>query len=376
MTEVTWMWFGRQAQINGDYRTAVTNAEADKIEGYTATGPSQMHATSLDGTLRNIRTGNGDTQGFATTYNRHSDGFSTFDYVSPATGEAAKAAITGFLSVKYELTLPDGTPWQGNGVLIQMHNGDMFFRPAKTEMENWEGVPEIKSVSILEADPLPPTTYVAPVSFSRGIFDVQVVCFASGTLILTPAGQVPIDDLEEGDLVQTKDNGPQPIRWHGSRSVSHAEILAYPKLKPIRISAGALGKDNPDTDLIVSRQHRILVRSAIAQRMFDTDELLVAAIQLTTMPGIHEIEPDEAVTYHHLLLDAHQIIYANGAEAESLYNGPQALKVMGKDAVEEITFLWPDILSEDANGPARPFARGKKLQQMLSRHIANGRPLT
>jgi len=376
MAEVAWMWFGREPQINSDYRTAVTDADANRIEGYSRTGPNQMQAVSLDGTLRNIQTNEGNSQAFATTYNNHANGYSIFDYVSPATGSATKAAITGFMSVRYELTLPDGTPWQGNGVLIQMHNGDMFFRPARTEMQNWEVVPEIKSIRIIDATPLPATTFVAPVSFSRNIFDLQVVCFCSGTLISTPRGQIPIEDLAEGDLVNTQDRGPQPIRWHGRRHIPTSEMVAYPKLRPIRLSAGSLGEGCPSSDLMVSRQHRILVRSKIAQRMFGTMELLVPAIMLTELPGIEQMETDDAVTYHHLLFDQHEVITANGAESESLFNGPQAMETIGPQAVEEINHLWPDILGNGHGFGARPFHRGHKVRQMLSRHVANSQPVT
>lgn len=376
MAEVAWMWFGREPQINSDYRTAMSDADANRIEGYSRTGPNQMQAVSLDGTLRNIKTAEGSSQAFATTYNNHANGYSIFDYVSPATGSATKAAITGFMAVKYELTLPDGTPWQGNGVLIQMHNGDMFFRPEKTEVKNWEVVPEIKSIQIIDATPLPATTFVAPVSFSRNIFDVQVVCFCSGTLISTPRGQIPIEDLAEGDLVNTQDRGPQPIRWHGIRHISAAEMEAYPKLRPIRLSAGSLGKGSPSSDLMVSRQHRILVRSKIAQRMFGTMELLVPAIMLTELPGIEQIETDDAVTYHHLLFDQHELIMANDAESESLFNGPQAVETIGAQAVEEINHLWPDILGNSQSVGARPFHRGSKVRQMLSRHVTHGQSVT
>ncbi|WP_405402697.1 Hint domain-containing protein [Paracoccus sp. Ld10] len=376
MAEATWMWFGREPQINSDYRTALTDADANKIEGYSRTGPNQIQAVSLDGTLRDIHTSEGNTQAFSTTYNNHTNGYSVFNYVSPATGAAAKAAITGFMSVKYELTLPDGTPWQGTGVLIQMHNGDMFFRPAKTEIENWEVVPEIKSIHIIDATPLPATTFVAPVSFSRNIFDVQVVCFCSGTLISTPRGQIPIENLVVGDLVNTLDRGPQPVRWHGTRHISASELAAYPKLRPIRISAGSLGENHPLSDLMVSRQHRILVRSKIAQRMFGTMELLVPAIVLTELPGIEQVETDDAVTYHHLLFDHHEVITANGAESESLFNGPHAAETIGSSAVEEINHLWPGLLSNCHGVSVRPFHRGHKVRKMLSRHQAHSQPLT
>ncbi len=47
----------------------------------------------------------------------------------------------------------------------------------------------------------------------------SVPCFVAGTLIRTPDGDVPIESLRPGDLVLTLDDGPQPLRWVGSRVV-------------------------------------------------------------------------------------------------------------------------------------------------------------
>ncbi|WP_353143118.1 Hint domain-containing protein, partial [Paracoccus sp. (in: a-proteobacteria)] len=89
------------------------------------------------------------------------------------------------------------------------------------------------------------------------------MCFIAGTLILTADGEVPIEQIGVGDLVQTRDNGLQPVRWIGSQKLGAAELAAMPKLQPIRVKAGALGPDAPRQDLLVSPQHRVLVRSKI-----------------------------------------------------------------------------------------------------------------
>ena len=55
-----------------------------------------------------------------------------------------------------------------------------------------------------------------------------VTCFTSGTAILTPGGDVLIDELCVGDLVVTADNGPQPIRWIGKKSWTRWPCLLPP----------------------------------------------------------------------------------------------------------------------------------------------------
>lgn len=99
--------------------------------------------------------------------------------------------------------------------------------------------------------------------------DEEVFCFVAGTLIETPVGWRAVEELAPGDLVITRDNGHQPVRWVGSVRLSGSSLARHSRLRPIRIRAGALGPATPARDLLVSPQHRVLVRSNIAMRMFE-----------------------------------------------------------------------------------------------------------
>lgn len=205
-----------------------------------------------------------------------------------------------------------------------------------------------------------------------------VLCFASGTLIETPTGATPIDDLNVGALVLTEDCGAQPIRWVGSRKLDSIDLELRPQLKPILIRAGALGPGYPRQDLVVSRQHRILVRSAIAQRIFGVDEVLVPANKLTEIDGV-DIKQDnpEGIEYFHLLFDRHQIICANGAKTESLFTGPEALRAVSPEAREEIETLFPEICEPDFQPDAARFIpeKGRQMRKLAQRHQQNQKSL-
>ncbi|MCP4818938.1 MAG: Hint domain-containing protein, partial [Shimia sp.] len=146
-----------------------------------------------------------------------------------------------------------------------------------------------------------------------------VICFTPGTVIATPQGPRKIEDLREGDCVQTRDNGAQPVQWIGSRRMTGARLFAMPKLRPIRIRAGALGIDRPDQELVVSPDHRMLVRGAAAQALFNSDEVLVAARDLVNGSTVAVDHALREVTYVHLLLPGHEILWANGVESESFH---------------------------------------------------------
>ncbi|WP_227493379.1 Hint domain-containing protein [Paracoccus kondratievae] len=206
--------------------------------------------------------------------------------------------------------------------------------------------------------------------------DDEVFCFVAGTLIETENGFVPVETLQVGDKVMTRDNGLQPIRWIGSIKLKAAALKASPKLMPIRIRAGALGDGVPSSDLLVSPQHRVLVRSKIAQKMFGTMEVLVAAKQLLQLDGV-DIATDLAeVEYFHILFERHEVVNSNGALTESLYTGPQALRSVGKAAREEIFALFPQLSDADfVPEPARMLPSGRKARKLTVRHRQHHRPM-
>jgi hypothetical protein len=204
-----------------------------------------------------------------------------------------------------------------------------------------------------------------------------VVCFARGTEIATRNGLVAIEDLVAGDPVMTMDHGFRAIRWIGSRKLDTIDLKNNPKLRPIRISAGALGHGLPEQDLVVSPQHRILVRSVIAQRMFGQSEVLVAANKLLALDGFKIDEDATSVEYYHMLFDEHEIVFSNGAPTESLFTGPEALKAVAPEAREEIVCLFPEIVDADFEPVAARLIPeyGRMAKKLAKRHQSNNKPL-
>lgn len=148
-----------------------------------------------------------------------------------------------------------------------------------------------------------------------------VVCFAAGTLIATPDGDIKVEDLRIGDTILTLDHGAQPLVWVGATARTWS---AGPhRDKPILIKAGSLGEGVPDRDLRVSPQHRILVTGPD-----DPVGVFVPAKSLLGLPGVRQMSGCRSVVYHHIMLAQHQVLMSNGAPTESFYPGETALKVM------------------------------------------------
>lgn len=209
------------------------------------------------------------------------------------------------------------------------------------------------------------------------VFIEGILCFARGTLIKTPQGEVPVEQLSVDDMVLTMDSGYQPIRWIGSNKKTKAELEANTKLKPIRIRAGALGAGLPEQDLVVSPQHRVLVRSAVAERMFGEHEVLIPANKLLALDGIEVDDVAEDVEYWHFLFDAHQIVWSNGTPTESLFTGPEALKAVSPEARAEIKTLFPHICTPEFEPVAARFIpeKGRQMKKLVHRHHMNQKPM-
>ncbi|WP_050604210.1 Hint domain-containing protein [Ruegeria sp. 6PALISEP08] len=171
---------------------------------------------------------------------------------------------------------------------------------------------------------------------------IEGVCFAAGTLIETEDGPKVIETLDVSHKVATADHGLQPIRWIESSVIPPERLRDEPALQPVCISAGSLGPNTPCRDLLVSQQHRILVKGPKVELLFGAAEALVAAKHLCSWPGIHIDTSIETVEYLHILLDQHEILNADGAQAESLFLGEEALYTLSSDALSELAAIFPD----------------------------------
>ena len=175
-----------------------------------------------------------------------------------------------------------------------------------------------------------------------------VICFTPGTMIRTEDGLMRVEDISEGTRVQTKDNGCQEVLWTGSRRVTGARLYAMPHLCPIRMRAGSLDDDVPDAGLLVSPDHRIMVKGARARALFNTDEVLVTAKDLINDHSIYIDRSMREVSYIHMLMPAHEIVFANGVESETFHPASAGLEHLGDDDRARLFSQVPEI-ADDTN---------------------------
>lgn len=170
-------------------------------------------------------------------------------------------------------------------------------------------------------------------------------CFVAGTMIATLYGAVAIEDLRVGMLIVTRDNGLQPLRWIG-----RSARLALGRDAPVVFEAGALGHHRR---IELSQNHRVLIRSGLAELQFGEKEVLVKAKHLINDETIWLRSDGRPVTYLHLLFDRHEILRGNGLESESYHPGDETFDAFDAETRAEILDLMPECL---AYGPTARMA--------------------
>lgn len=185
--------------------------------------------------------------------------------------------------------------------------------------------------------------------------DTGIVCFVSGTRLMTAAGPREIDTLALGDQILNRDGAAKRVTWIGRRRVAGTGALA-----PIRIRKGTLGAQR---DVFVSPQHRLLVTGWQAELYFAADEVLVPAKALINGTTIARV-PCRHVTYFHILFDSHQIVLSDGLASESFFPGICALDALAPQATAEIYALFPELAYDPSvYGPCvRPVGTAREAQ--------------
>jgi len=135
-----------------------------------------------------------------------------------------------------------------------------------------------------------------------------VPCYLRGTHIRTPQGERRIEELKICDPVVTLSGESKPIKWIGRRRFKKSCEFWPKDFEPVRISRFALDDRSPHRDLYVSPAHAIYI-----------DGVLIPATCLVNGLTITQCAPEGAdiIEYLHIQLVAHDVIYAEGATAET-----------------------------------------------------------
>jgi hypothetical protein len=211
--------------------------------------------------------------------------FEAGDVIATDTGGSGVAGATYVGKVTH-----NGTEFAVFGPTSSLVVGNQYYFVA------YEDVP----ANFTGAGPIIPGSSIDTNSFTT--------CFAAGTLIATPEGETTVETLQIGDLVTCADGRSVPVKWIG-RQTLHKLFTPAERFTPVRVGAGALGNGLPHTDLVLTADHALIL-----------DGLAINAGALVNDATIHREPVDslpDRVTYYHVETEAHDVILANGAPAET-----------------------------------------------------------
>ena len=331
----------------------ITGGEAGETLGDTLDGSQLTGDTTVTFT--------GDEAGTLTDGSGTAS-FSEFERIETGAGDDVidgSAATTGFTA---DGGAGSDTLTGGAGVdtLLGGDDADVFFAGPGDHVQGGEGGFDADVLDLMDAGPTrviynegdPESGTVEFLDGSGNVTDTMtfseietvnfIPCFTPGTMIATPQGPRPVEELAPGDRVLTRDNGVKRLQWVGQRLLTEPQLAANPRLNPVLIRAGALGYGLPERDIIVSPQHKMLISDARAEMLFGEHEVLVAAIHLVGLPGVEQLEVGEVI-YIHVMFDTHEIIMAEGAWTESYQPGAHVLAEMEDPQREELFEIFPHL---------------------------------
>ncbi len=174
------------------------------------------------------------------------------------------------------------------------------------------------------------------------IFEAGFTGFSHGALISTTEGQVAVEDLEPGMMIETAMAGPAKLRWIGSITL----VPGAPKRgsmpdKLYRIVPDTFGPGRPAADVTLGPGARLLDRSPEVCRALGTEAALAPVTMRADGEQVIEISPVSAMRVYHLSFDAHHIIFANGLEVESFHPGPDATYSLSEEMRAQFLSLFP-----------------------------------
>jgi len=130
-------------------------------------------------------------------------------------------------------------------------------------------------------------------------------CFAAGTRIMTPHGEIAVQDLRVDDQVVLAGGGVAPVIWLGHRRIDCRRHARPHTVLPVRVRAHAFGPGRPHADLLLSPDHAVFVA-----------DVLIPVRQLIN--GATVLQEDvAAITYWHVELPLHDVLLAQGLPVES-----------------------------------------------------------
>jgi hypothetical protein len=297
-----------------NYTVSVATTTADYTDNPTAPATVAVGG-HVNGTLKNV-------------------GQHDWIAVTLTANQAYEVTVTG-LSQYGQVTLGTATGLAGDGtsataipssnigsIGVSGTTQDMYFMPA-TSGTYYIDLSDIYPVTASENYTVSVTTTTADYTdnpTAPGTVAVNAPCYLKGTSIATEHGEILVENLRSGDIIQAHFAVQTPIIWIGHRRINCSRHPEPRKVWPVRVTTGAFGESLPRRDLYLSPDHAVFV-----------DGVLIPIKHLINGTTINQVPMDD-VTYYHVELPQHDVILAEGLPAESYLDTGDLSNFANRDA--------------------------------------------
>ncbi|MDR5858514.1 hypothetical protein FZZ93_04340 [Halomonas eurihalina] len=135
----------------------------------------------------------------------------------------------------------------------------------------------------------------------------EPICFAEGTLIATPSGEIPVEKLQVGDVILSDKGKSVPVRWVGRQTLVKSRLAE--RMQPVQIDADALGHGLPHSDLTLTASHGMVLDGLIINASALVNGHSIRMVPLADLPSQYKV--------YHVETECHDVILANGAASET-----------------------------------------------------------
>jgi hypothetical protein len=294
----------------------------------------------------------GSSAGTLTGVGSQFTGFGTIDLDTGAqwtlggntVGLASGETITGFVAGD---TIDIAGLTLTSNETLSLGAGGVLSIPGTTDTLTFTGISDLESFTLS--------------SDGAGGTDItDALCYLRGTRILTPTGEMPVEELRIGDLLVSCFGAIQPIKWIGRQFYDSRFVRNNSAKIPVRIKAGALGAQTPARDLFVSPGHSVLLNGTLILA-----STLVNGITITQASD----KLPARIEYFQIEFDTHDCVIAEGAWSETYADAP-GLRAQFHNAAEFYD-LYPDQAPPEELCLCAPRPeRGEKLGAALRSVVA------
>lgn len=181
------------------------------------------------------------------------------------------------------------------------------------------------------------------------LFENAFSAFARGTLIATPQGDIAVEDLQPGDMVNTSTGDPCKLHWIGSSNFVPAD--AGRRMPLIRIMADTFGQGRPSSFLTVGPAARILHTPHHLRAEAGEKRLLTPVRAFLDGVNVIEVVPPTPVRLFHICLERHAAIHVGGVEMETFHPGAKAIQSVSHSLRDRFLGMFPQISHVTDFGP-------------------------